>query len=116
MVGIGIERFFIDIVFHLIKPTDDLHIVTNGIAELEVGAAVIERLAIRSPNGEDFKLIDIVLEIGHLVLFHIIGYQVAHSIKDLDFIEVARMEALAGPVGGIGNQRKPRVPGRIDTS
>ena len=116
LVGIGIERFLIDIVFNLVEPADDLHVVTNSVAELEVGTAVIECLAIGSPDGEDFKLIDIVLEIGHLVLFHIIGYQVAHSIKDLDFIEVARMEALAGPVGGIGNQRKPRVPGRIDTS
>ena len=84
------------------------------IEELEMGAAIIECLAIGRPDREHLKLSFLIFDIGHLVLGHIIGYQVAHSVKYLDFIEVAGMEALTGLIRGIDDQREPRVPGRID--
>ena len=86
------------------------------IAELEMGTAVIDRLTIWGPDGEHLKLVFLILDIGHFVLGHIIGYQVAHGIKHLNFIKVTRMETLTGLVRGIDNQREPRVPGGVDTS
>ena len=84
---------------------DHLNSMVHSIAELEMSAAIIECLAIRCPDGEYLKLTLIVLDIGHLVLIHIIGNQVAYSIEHLYAVGVSRMEALTGLVGGIDSLR-----------
>ena len=116
LICIWIERFFINIVFHLIISANHLDIMTDRIEELEMRTAVIERLAIGCPYREYFKFADFVFKISYLVLLHIIGYQVTHCIEHLNSVGIAGMETLTGLVGGIDNQREPGVPRRINAS
>ena len=79
-----------------------------------MGAAVVERLAVGRPGGKHLKLCRVVLDVGHLVLLYVVGYEVAAGVEHLNLVVVAGVENLAGEVGTIDDERQPRVPGWID--
>ena len=49
------------------------------------------------------------------VAVDVIDDEVAFRVEHLDFIDIKRVEALHGLVGGIGDELQPRMPRGIDT-
>ena len=113
--GIGVERFLVDIVFHLLAPFDDILPMVDARFVFEVGTAIVQRLAIGSPGREHLQLRGIVLQVRHLVPCHVVGDEVALRIKHLDLVRIRHLEDLTRLVRGIDDEVKPGMPGGIDT-
>ena len=114
--SLGVEGLLIKVIPYFFGTEDDLGLVADSVAELEVGTTVIDGLAVGGPEREDLELCRIVLDVGHLVLLHVVGNEVAGRVEHLNLVQVAGVEAQAGVVGGIDDERQPRMPGRIDAS
>ena len=76
----------------------------GGVIIFEMGAAVVDALSVRSPEWEHLKFIRVVFYNRCLILLHVIGYQVALRIKDLNLIGGREMKDLMGHVCGIGDE------------
>ena len=81
-----------------------------------MGAAVVERTAVRVPGWEHLKLRRVVLEVGHLALVDVVGDDVARQVVHLNLVGVGGVETLEGLVGRIDDELQPWVPGGIDAS
>ena len=79
-----------------------------------MGTAVIERFPVWSPEGEYLQLIRSILDVGHLVLRHVIRDEVTFRVKDLYLVRIHQIEALVGRIGRVDDERQPRVPCGID--
>ena len=113
---LGVERLAVDVVFHLPMPTDDFLVVARCVSIFEVGAAIVEPLAVGSPAGEHLHLVGIVLQIHHLISLNVVDNQVALGVEHLNLVRVLHLKHLAGLVGGIDDELQPRMPGGIDAS
>ena len=111
--GLRVETLLIKVVFHLFCPLHEFHARVDGVLILEVGAAVVERLAVGCPEGEHFEFVRVVLDVGHLILLHIEGNQVALRVVHLDFVWIDGMESLLRLVRGIDDELQPGMPGGI---
>ena len=83
---------------------------------LKVSTAIVEGAAIRRPCREHLEFGGVVLKIGYLVAFHVVGDDVALQVEDLDFVQVGGMESLMGLVGGVDDEVELWMPCGIDTS
>ena len=114
--GFGVKTLLVEVILHLTETSDKLYAVVNGVLVFEVGATVVERFTVRSPEWETLELRRVVLDVGYFVALHVIGYQVALGVVHLNLVGVGNMKGLYGLVGGVDDEGEPRVPRRIDTS
>ncbi len=117
-VGVGVEALAVDVVLDVLVVLDDAlqGVGDDGVVGVEVGAAVVEPLAVGRPAGEDLELVGVVLDVGYLVFLDVVGYEVALGVIDLDLVVVEGLEALTGLVGGIDDDVEGGVPCGIDAS
>ena len=116
LVGVGVERLAVEVVLDLLGAHDDLGLVAYGVAELEVGTAVVDGLAVGGPAGEYLELRGVALDVGHLVPLHVVGNEIAGRVEHLDLVQVAGVEALARVVGRVDDEGQPGMPRRVDAS
>ena len=85
------------------------------VVVFKVGTAIVECLAVGSPEGEHLELRGILLDVRDLVLYHVIGDEVALGVEHLNLIGIGDVEGLLRLVRGIDDNGQGGVPGRIDT-
>ena len=64
----------------------------GGIVVFEMGAAIVQRLAVWSPEGKDFQFVGVVLDVPYLIILYVVGDEVALRVKDLYLVTVDGME------------------------
>ena len=75
----------------------------------------VEHLTVGCPERITLKFVGVVFDVRHLVLYRVVGNEVALCIIDLDLGGTGKVEYLFRLICGIDNQRQCRMPCRIDT-
>ena len=115
--AVGVETLAIEVVFEFLETPNHLRgFLLCCVLTLEMGAAIVESLAVGAPRWEHLEFLQVVLQIRHFVTFHVVSNDVALFVKHLHFVGIDGVEVLMRLVCGVDNEIERRVPGRIDTS
>ena len=68
---------------------------SQRIRIFKMRTAVVHILSVRCPEREHLQFIGVVLDVRHLILFHVVGYQIALRIIHLHLVGVTDVEVLA---------------------